>query len=374
MGKTKSGRRRNSFGKAQSKRAQLYFAQINRTAAQTTTTRSDTPLPERPIAASGEVPESLLDSPTVDNFSSSSDEDLEGDKLVHDWMAQHLNRLLVSAQYSRVYGSPPKSQWRGRDGTFAHISHVFPDVSRSMIKRVVRETFHCERIGVTYKGLRKHREFAGTYLIPRNSLYERMVCDLLERGLGIHHTTLLINAELKKDGLEEVGASCVRDTYYRLCPEIIPIRKVAMGTNDAHSSWAKASFNISKQLAICFGVLDPLVILDPPMPDPLPLRDGSVAAASAATLTLPALPVTADGGTLVVNQVSTEVVSPAAADGGTSTLVINQDSTEVVDPAHGSVVEASAAQWADGVSTEVVSPAPPTCTWFSSRSFSGAMG
>jgi len=186
-----------------------------------------------------------------------------------------------------------------------------------------------------------------------------MVCDLLERGLGIHHTTLLINAELKQDGLEEVGASCVRDTYYRLCPEIIPIRKVAMGTNDAHSSWAKASFNISKQLAICFGILDPLVILDPPMPDPLPLRDGSVAAASAATLTLPALPVAADGGTLVINQVSTEVVNPAAAEGGTSTLVINQVSTEVINPVHGSVEEASASQCADGESTEVINPAPP---------------
>lgn len=125
MGKTKSGRRRNSFGKAKSKRARLYFAQIKQTGKQTTATRSDTPLPDRPIAASADVPESLLDSP-----STSSDEDLEDNKL-HDWMAQHLNRLLVSAQYSRVYGSPPKSQWRGRDGTFAQISHVFPDVSRS---------------------------------------------------------------------------------------------------------------------------------------------------------------------------------------------------------------------------------------------------
>ena len=48
-----------------------------------------------------------------------------------------------------------------------------------------------------------------------------------------------------------------------------------MGTNGAHSPWATASFNIAKQLAICFGVLDPLVTLDPPMPDPLPPRPGS---------------------------------------------------------------------------------------------------
>ena len=83
---------------------------------------------------------------------------------------------------------------------------------------------------------------------------------------------MLVNRQLLRDNKGEVGVSCVRATYNRLLPEIIPIRKVAMGTNDAHSAWAQASFNLFKQLAICFGKLDPRVTPDPPMPDPPPPR------------------------------------------------------------------------------------------------------
>ena len=386
MGKSKSGARRNSFGQVKSKRARNHFAQIANTVAGNTTTRydTDTQILDRLVAAPCEVLAIHRDTPILDgrlaacpDLCSSSDEDLDEDlddeTVSPSWMTQHLNRLLVSAQYSRAYGSPPKWEWRGRDGTFAQISRVFPDVSRAMIKRVVRETNDCERMGVKYTGMQKNREFKGLHLIPRNSLYERMVCDLLERGLGIHHTTLLVNSELKGDGFQEVGASCVRDTYHRLGPAIIQIRKVAMGTNDAHSAWAKASFNISKQLAICFGVLNPHIILDPPMPDPLPVNDGSVAGASAATLTLPV--VTTDGDIMVANQVSTEVVNPApassvvlaSASASTATLtlpvvtddgdsmVINQVPTEVVNPAPYS---------SDGLaSASTVTPTlPPTVT------------
>ena len=94
------------------------------------------------------------------------------------------------------------------------------------------------------------------------------MCGMLETGLGLNHTTLLLNRELVKDGKPEVGVSCVRDSYLCLCPAVIPIRKVAMGTNDAHSPWAIASFNIFKQLAICFRKLDPYTTPDPPMPPP----------------------------------------------------------------------------------------------------------
>ena len=42
-----------------------------------------------------------------------------------------------------------------------------------------------------------------------------------------------------------------------------------MGTNDAHSPWALASFSLFKQLDVSFGVLDPRVTPGPPMPPPL---------------------------------------------------------------------------------------------------------
>ena len=58
-----------------------------------------------------------------------------------------------------------------------------------------------------YNTQRKERFFKGIHLIMRHSVYGQMVCGLLEHGLSLHHATLLVEVELKKDGTTEVGAS-----------------------------------------------------------------------------------------------------------------------------------------------------------------------
>ena len=112
------------------------------------------------------------------------------------------------------------------------------------IARVVKETADCELLGKSYDGTRKTRTYKGAYLIQPGSVHERMLCDCIETGLGLNHTALLLNNELRKENQTEVGVSCLRDSYLRLQPVTIEIRKVHMGTNDAHSPWVKASFNM----------------------------------------------------------------------------------------------------------------------------------
>ena len=196
-------------------------------------------------------------------------------RVTRDWQDQYVNRLLISSYYTSVLRSPPRNEWKGRDGTAGVIKAAFPHMSLNNIKKILRDTSRCEAAGITYDGGRQGRRFQGTHLIEHGTLHERLVCDLIERGLGLQHTTVLVNRQLVSENKSEVGVSCVRDTYNRLLPEVIPIRKVAMGTNDAHSAWAKASFNIFKQLAIAFGKLNPRVTPDPPMPDPPPPREGA---------------------------------------------------------------------------------------------------
>lgn len=137
--------------------AQNYFAQVSDTAAGDNTNRPDTPILDRLVAAPCEVLAIWHDTPILDGLvaaqvdllvaCSSSDDETEDETVSHNWMAQHLNRRLVSAQYYRVYGSPPKAQLKGRDSIFAQISRVFPEINWTMIKNVVRETFG-ERIGI----------------------------------------------------------------------------------------------------------------------------------------------------------------------------------------------------------------------------------
>ena len=69
--------------------------------------------------------------------------------------------------------------------------------------------------------------------------------------------------------------------------------KKPQGSNDPNSNWAKASFNWAKQLAICFGVLDPMVVPDPPLPPPS-VEDTSVAVGTTIPVAPPALPSSED--------------------------------------------------------------------------------
>ena len=50
-------------------------------------------------------------------------------------------------------------------------------------------------------------------------------------------------------------------------PQMLTVRKVNQGSNDLDKPWSKARFSFMKQLAICFGKLDPTIVLDPAIPN-----------------------------------------------------------------------------------------------------------
>ena len=99
--------------------------------------------------------------------------------------------------------SPPKREWKGINGNISLIRTFLPSISYGKIMQVLNETAICESKGEKYNGTRKNREYKGAYLTPRGSVHERMLCDCIETGLALNHTALLLNKELKKDGLTE---------------------------------------------------------------------------------------------------------------------------------------------------------------------------
>ena len=50
-------------------------------------------------------------------------------------------------------------------------------------------------------------------------------------------------------------------------PQVLTVSKVSQGSNDPDKPWSKARFCFMKQLAICFGKLDPTIALDPAIPN-----------------------------------------------------------------------------------------------------------
>ena len=50
-------------------------------------------------------------------------------------------------------------------------------------------------------------------------------------------------------------------------PQVLTVKKVGQGSSDPDKPWSKARFCFMKQLAICFGKLDPAIVLDPAIPN-----------------------------------------------------------------------------------------------------------
>ena len=119
-----------------------------------------------------------------------------------------------------------------------------------------------------------------------------MMVGCIETGIGIKHTRFILNKELQKDDCTKVGFSCVKKSYLLLIHVTIKIRKVLMGTNNAPSPWAKVSFNIYKQLAICSDQLDLCVTKNPPMPESLAPIEFDIIASVVATAPSPPLAAT----------------------------------------------------------------------------------
>ena len=58
-------------------------------------------------------------------------------RVTRDWQDQYVNRLLISSYYTSVLRSPPRNEWKGRDGTAGVIKAAFPHVSLGLIKKII---------------------------------------------------------------------------------------------------------------------------------------------------------------------------------------------------------------------------------------------
>ena len=124
--------------------------QRNRTYNQSRARNFFNPQPQ-PLAITAEAPvennittlalTDIVEAPVENNTTTLVvyDPDIEADQIDdqneinRDWLAQHVNRLLISRYYSEALSSPPPCEWNGRGGTFGRINSVFPSLSLKLI-------------------------------------------------------------------------------------------------------------------------------------------------------------------------------------------------------------------------------------------------
>lgn len=96
------------------------------------------------------------------------------------------------------------------------IFEKFPAESKQKIKIVIRETYALEQQCKKYNGVRKEKEYRGLHLIEDGYVHGRMGCDLIETGLDLAHTTMLLNKELMKDNKEEMVSVVCKNLIFHL--------------------------------------------------------------------------------------------------------------------------------------------------------------
>ena len=179
------------------------------------------------------------------------------------WREEQKTRDGIIDIFLNHLGEPPPELWSGKGGTIARLNAIYKNCSRQRIYRTLHKYWE------TNSTERKKRIYKGEYMVQEGGVSEQLIADCMEDGMGYSMATDLVNEQRTQDGMEKVGQTTVRNTYLRLQPKEEKIVTVSQGSFCAHSNWAKAGFAWCKQLAICFGVLDPYVTLDPPMPPPL---------------------------------------------------------------------------------------------------------
>ena len=140
------------------------------------------------------------------------------------WDEARRRRIAILEVYKHM-GEPAMETWGGQKGIISTLGRVFEKTSINTIKKVLTDYRLEEERGNNYCGNHKTRTYKGEYMIPRKSLFEQVIADSMESGNGYEKTTKMVNHELRKEGKAIVGRSAVRESYLRLNPIKITVKK-----------------------------------------------------------------------------------------------------------------------------------------------------
>eukprot|EP00957_Ditylum_brightwellii_P090797 6914149-Ditylum_brightwellii.AAC.1 len=110
--------------------------------------------------------------------------------------------------------------------------------------------------------------------IESNGINKQIIANVLQQEDNFCGAAQVLNCWKKSKGGGHVSMSTVRH-HIDKCMQArkVKMQKVASGSKNTYSPWARASFHVAKQLAIWCVKLNPFTTLDPLMPLPPPGTD-----------------------------------------------------------------------------------------------------
>jgi hypothetical protein len=189
-------------------------------------------------------------------------------------------RLAIAYHYLKVLGAPPPEEWDGRDGTVTILKNCLkiPNNSRSRIRVIISQVYHCHCIGTQYTGERiTVGELGRKVIIKKTSVEAQIIADAVEDGMSMAMAHALVNKHCFEAGQEPFSLSAVRTLILSLDPVVSPLVKLKQGDTDPDSAWSRARYNWVLQLLIRFGLFVYLAV--PPIP-PSPIQEAATSSSS----------------------------------------------------------------------------------------------
>lgn len=173
----------------------------------------------------------------------------EGDN--HSLMTE---RQLISLYYTLSLGSPPPSEWQGKNGTIPAIQVALrmKISKRKTIHNVIKLTYAEQLRGRHYDG-KTHYGGGRIIEIIKGSGDERMIADYKESGMSMKDITLSINESRIERNEPTVGVNAVIGAFSRMIKNIVRIDKKSQGSIDPNSDWSRARYNLTTQMLLRFG-------------------------------------------------------------------------------------------------------------------------
>ena len=171
-------------------------------------------------------------------------------------LEESARRVAVAYLFVHVHGSPPQSQWNGKDGVIAMIKKTLNISRGTRIQYILKDVVAAQEIGEIYTGRNKAGYESGRKpAIEIDSETAQMFADLIEEGASLETAREIINLHRDEEDLELYNAATIYSLSKRLTPKVAPVSSTSQGNRDATSAWARARKNWVTQLMIRLGTL-----------------------------------------------------------------------------------------------------------------------
>jgi hypothetical protein len=173
----------------------------------------------------------------------------------NDVLPPNSRNIAIAYLFIHVHNAPEPKEWIKSGGVMLQIKNALKINKNTSILSVLRHVWACHTTNVVYNGKTSFEinKRGPKYLIDVKSPTAKMITDALEKGYSRAQTQQFVNRWLQKEKKGLITMHQIYSLVERLKPAVTPIQQRSQGSADPNSKWARARYNIVRQLLFRLG-------------------------------------------------------------------------------------------------------------------------